>query len=228
MLSKYLLPPDVYLRHCLVAKQIKDMRRILDVGGSLGELKKLLPETEVITADVVAGGSVVYDGANLPFRNNEFEAVVSVDTMEHISPSDRISWLNELFRVAKRKVIVVAPFRSAEHEVYENELITNYQKRGLEIPGYLLEHSEFGLPDMDLVERIKKRYKSAKIVFVGNVADDKNNFTVHTFEVKNRIVNKILYYSKFAWNIANNIFCRFKLKSKSDQNSSRLMIVIEK
>ena len=71
MLSKYLLPPDVFIRHWLVANEIKKNRigsKVLDVGGSLGEMRKFLPGVKIVTTDVVPGADILYDGKKLPFK----------------------------------------------------------------------------------------------------------------------------------------------------------------
>lgn len=52
---------------------------------------------------------VVADGHKLPFKNEMFDIVVSVDTVEHVPKSSRHVFLNELRRVCKNKIILHFP-----------------------------------------------------------------------------------------------------------------------
>ena len=48
-----------------------------------------------------------YDGAELPFRRNEFDIACAIEVLEHVSDPDRT--LAELVRVARQHVLVSVP-----------------------------------------------------------------------------------------------------------------------
>jgi len=55
---------------------------------------------------------VIGDGLNLPFRDDVFDIVVSIDTVEHIPKPIRLNFYRELKRVCKKKVILTCPIQS--------------------------------------------------------------------------------------------------------------------
>lgn len=230
MFKKLLLPPDVFFRHFIVSKELQRESNILDVGGSLAELKKFLPNSAITTADVVHGADVRYDGKHLPFPDNTWDAVVSVDTLEHVPSKNRLAFVKELTRVVKRKVILIAPYKSEEHERYEGELVYQFRKSGKKVPAYLLEHRKHGLVSDELCVSIKKDFP-ASIRFIGLVSLDRINFKIHTFEFRYGPLNRFTYAIKFLWNIAENIMLStnpsFVLNPPLDQ-ASRVIIDIEK
>jgi hypothetical protein len=234
MLSKYLLPPDVFIRHWLVAREIQktslDSGRasLLDVGGSLGEMKKFLPDLKVVTADVVAGADVLYDGYKLPFKEREYDYVVSIDTLEHIPAGRRLNLLTQMDKIAIKKVIVITPFASAEHEKYENELVKKFAKANLSIPSYLAEHRKYGLLTLNQLDVISKKNRLAVHKLVGKVWLDKYNFSIHMFEIKSGKINKLIYLLKFGWNLIMNFLSPLIISYTDRNTASRAMIIIEK
>lgn len=226
MLSKYLLPPDVFFRHLLVAREltkIPDLRTVLDVGGSLGEFRKFRDDLKVITADVV-GADVTYSGDKLPFKNQSFDAVVSIDTLEHIPPGKRIKFVGELFRVAKKNLVVIAPYASAQHLKHEEKIKSKFLKKGKDVPRYLMEHLKYGLVTDEQIGEITRRYDlSSKLV--GRVFLDKINFIVHMFEVRNGKLNQALYLMKFGWNLVINLLSTIFPISGGKLNASRVIFV---
>ena len=49
-------------------KKIGLDQKVLDVGGSLGEMRKFLSGVKIVTTDVVPGADILYDGKKLPFK----------------------------------------------------------------------------------------------------------------------------------------------------------------
>ena len=166
---------DQYQRYTVV-KQVADLirshlaqrrLRVLDVGGFFrtrrGEpilpMVHFLPLDEVVAVDLVAESLpnyVLSSGRSLPFRDRAFDLVASCDTLEHVVPTDRPAFVEELLRMASHYLVLVAPFdgpaRRAELVLYE--YLTSH---GLEHVA-LREHIEFGLPNASalrasLVER---------------------------------------------------------------------------
>lgn len=235
MLSKYLLPPDVFIRHWLIAGEVQKSRikklsktSLLDVGGSLGEIRKFLPDIKVITTDVVPGADILYDGKKLPFKKEEYDFVVSIDTLEHIPVVRRLDLIGQMTDVAKRKVILVAPFASTEHDKYEKKLVEKYNLDKLAVPRYLQEHRKYGLITTSQLEDIQDKYPSALCRLVGYVGLDELNFKVHMFEINFGKLNRIIYYLKFIWNIILNLLSPWIIFNQNKVSASRALIIIEK
>jgi len=154
--SLYELPFDQYQRYALVARVIEHLEipagaRVLDVGGGPGPIERFLPEHRPIVVDMDKsrhGRFVNADGAFLPFASDTFDAVLSFDTLEHIPATKRLQFLSELLRVSRDVVIVAAPFATEHVELAESAVEEFFSARfGMSHP-ILLEHREFGLPDL--------------------------------------------------------------------------------
>ncbi|MBI2309845.1 class I SAM-dependent methyltransferase [Candidatus Collierbacteria bacterium] len=235
MLNKFFLPPDVFIRHWLVAREIRKgpLRRLsgeslLDVGGSLAEFRKFIAKLEITTADVVAGADVVYNGQKLPLDNASFDYVVSVDTLEHIPPEKRLGFVNDLVRVAKQRVVIIAPFASMQHDIYEKNLILDFKKSEKKIPVYLTEHRKHGLISLGQLIEIGKSYPTAIYSLAGLVWLDKLNFAVHMFEVNPGKINRVIYILKFIWNLVINLISSLMIINPDKNTASRVIIVIDK
>jgi hypothetical protein len=234
MLSKYLLPPDVFIRHWLVAREINKnslgsgRTTLLDVGGSLGEMRKFLPNLKIVTTDVVAGADVLYDGYKLPFKKGEYDYVVSIDTLEHIPAGRRLNLLTQMDNISLKKVIAIAPFASPEHEKYENELVRKFADASQLVPSYLAEHRKYGLLTADQLDTFSKKNRLIVCKLVGRVWLDKYNFSVHMFEIKSGKLNKLIYLLKFGWNLIMNFLSPLIIFHSDKNTASRAMIIIEK
>ncbi len=74
-----------------------DIETVLDVGG-VGKLGKL-SDYKVKDANVKMG----FDGQELPFDDNKFDAVVSIATLEHVDDYEK--FLKECYRAAKKVTV---------------------------------------------------------------------------------------------------------------------------
>jgi glycosyltransferase involved in cell wall biosynthesis/SAM-dependent methyltransferase len=96
---------------------------VLDVGAGDGKRVQYLKDLgfNAMGAEVnpewikASCGSIVYgDSMDLPFKDNSFDMVLSVDVLEHMD--DPIKAMSELFRVAKDYVmLIVTPTESKEY-----------------------------------------------------------------------------------------------------------------
>jgi SAM-dependent methyltransferase len=111
---------------------VRDGDAVLDVGCGLGYGLNLLAikAAEVVGVDVdeqaiaycrerLQGRNPrltaldVYDGETLPYPDDRFDIVTTIDVIEHVPDYQR--FLAELVRVARRAVIVSTPNRRPEH-----------------------------------------------------------------------------------------------------------------
>ncbi len=156
------LPFDQYQRYRLVADIVEQLRpaeralTILDVGGRTALLRRFLPRDRVELVDLEASserGLVLGDGAALPFRDRAVDLVCAFDTLEHVPPPLRASFVRECARVARHHVVIAGPYESPR--VVEGEkLLQRFLREKLGFHHrYLEEHRGHGLPDRAALER---------------------------------------------------------------------------
>ncbi len=150
---------------------------ILDVGGGPGTIAKFISPKRyrVCVLDAraealrIIEGSVlevvVGDGCNLPFKDNSFDVVTSVDCLEHIPDDRKASYCRELKRVARRLVVIHCPADSADGTfdgtVYDIKFLKWYRSHLGKDEQNTLEHLRCGLPN---VERLLTIFPEAKLV----------------------------------------------------------------
>jgi SAM-dependent methyltransferase len=81
----------------------------------------------------------------LPFSNDSVDYVLCVDVLEHLAAGLRENAIRELLRVAKKKVIISCPCHLWA-KAGELELKQMFQNAQIDVPDWLQEHLEFGLP----------------------------------------------------------------------------------
>lgn len=101
--------------------------------------------------DVAA--DLLYDGLNIPFEDNSFDYVISVDILEHVVQENRLRILSEIVRVAEKRAVVVTPIRLPDRETDESYILDICKRYGVVPPPSLVEHEFYGLP---LLDEIKK------------------------------------------------------------------------
>lgn len=137
---------------------------ILDVGGyfrfggeDLLPAKLFLPEEDVAVLDVVdcaLPGYVQGTGSRLAFPDGAFDVVMTCDTLEHVKPSERKVFVEELLRVAKEYVLVGAPFYRESTQLAEKLLHEFIIRETGFINMPLTEHIENGLPHLEDVHEL--------------------------------------------------------------------------
>ncbi len=151
------LPFDQYQRYQVTAELIEGFAvppgaLILEVGGGPGPLETFLPEFEVFVSDITgehAGRFMLADGAALPFADQTFAAVVTLDVLEHVPAQYRKPFLAELLRVSADLVVLSAPFSSPELILAEEALNEFIRARFQGDFPTLDEHADNGLPELD-------------------------------------------------------------------------------
>lgn len=160
------IPFDHFQRYAAATHLLQALElsasRILEVGANRQRLLgEFLPHASFLYTDLQAEGDerdfVVADATALPFAERGFDAVVSLDVLEHIPAHLRVSAVAEMARVADRAVVIGCPpdkpwVRSAEEDA-------NARWRELfdEDNEWLGEHKEYGLVDGDEVVAVFER-----------------------------------------------------------------------
>jgi hypothetical protein len=131
---------------------------LLDVGGYPGTFARAFvaswPRWHATTLDQVSDNLPDYvtaSGAKIPYEDQSFSAVTSIDTLEHVPGDKREDFLGELCRVSSDLVILAAPFHHPSVAAVEKQLSSAYEAAFRTPHPWLDEHVRFGLPEIDQV-----------------------------------------------------------------------------
>lgn len=155
------------MRYMPIAHLIQQERageeKILEVGSGPKGVKVYFPDVAVVAVDVKFDrnpGSTSSDfspvratAESLPFRDGAFPFVVCVDVLEHIRAESRQEVIRELLRVASKKVYLAFPSRES-YEAWEKKLSKLYVLCGKDVPVWMREHMENGLPEEKEVAKL--------------------------------------------------------------------------
>lgn len=140
---RFVLAADTWERHAVAARLLGPAPTVLDVGGTVGTLAPFVAPAHVTSANVAGPADVIWAGGALPFADASFDAVTSLDVLEHLPRAGRALHLRELARVARATVVLCCPLGSPEHVAAERELQRRRPHR------FLAEHLALGLPTDD-------------------------------------------------------------------------------
>jgi hypothetical protein len=161
------LPFDQYQRYRIVADAIGQLRgssgplRILDVDGD-GAIINFLPEDQITILDHAEPARE--REIALPFDDEAFDYVLSVDTYRRLEPEVRSEFLSEIRRTARSGVLLSAPFDS--DAVREAERVVDEFRRAV-LPAedaHLREFPRGRLPDLDEARRFFEGHEDAVFV----------------------------------------------------------------
>ena len=161
---------DHWLRYARIFEVLDGIKcdrtmRLLEVSSGRGGIAWLLHKPEIIIClvdrdpDAVGdarGGSswrVCADAVSLPFADNFFDVVISVDTIEHLPAEQRATFIGELSRVAAQAVVITCPLQSEDREFRaaecDRQLRHEIEIRNGYVPLWLEEHLREGHPSRE-------------------------------------------------------------------------------
>lgn len=170
--------PDLALRYLPVVHRIDKRESVLEVGsGSLGIGPYL--KRPFIGVDINFNGPVwppmerlKASALNIPKPDNSVDIVVSMDMLEHLPSEQRGQAIEEMLRLAKKKVIIGVPIgkRAEKHDQLIDQL---YRKTRGNQHKFLKEQTEYGLPEQaEIVTALKKAaqkyHKNINITIIPN------------------------------------------------------------
>ncbi|MBC8163795.1 MAG: methyltransferase domain-containing protein [Roseiflexaceae bacterium] len=164
------LPFDQYGRYLMVQEAVAtaaealgiERLALLDVGGYYQEAdgtprlpsQQFLGEHDLTVLDLPPcdlPGYVQGDGTNMQFADSSFDLVVCCDTLEHIPPALRDTFIKELVRVARYGVVLICPIDDYRTALAEKVLYAYIHAELHAWHDQLREHREYGLPQRPLV-----------------------------------------------------------------------------
>lgn len=192
--------PEVALRYLPIVEEIEKLDKetsILEVGsGGLGITPYL--RRKVTGVDVKFDPpfhpflkKIICSVTKLPFADSSFDVVVSVDTLEHLRKKERKKAIDEMIRVARKKMLAGVPCgkMSADEDSWLSRF--DQKHRGRIFP-FLKEHLRYGLPEeneiSDMISISAKQYKKVVSIMVkGN-----ENISLHRFLLKGYMNKSVL------------------------------------
>ena len=153
---------------------------ILEVGSGVKGITPYVP-FKITGVDVSFNGEIAENlvpvclsGTRLPFSDNSFDYVISVDMLEHVPENERPDVITELLRVAGKRVILAVPCGKLA-EAHDKALDVLYQQVRGERYHFFQEHVDNGLPVKDdLVSCIKSSAEKlgvrVDVQVIGNVS----------------------------------------------------------
>ena len=154
------LPFDLYERYILLDRIGELFRpaaspyRVLELGapeaapGAKPWSAALIPNAAVTVASVDA------TAPHLPFPDDSFDLVCSLDSLEYLSAENRVPFLSELLRVTRDGLYLASPVNSAGNR-WARSLVSEYARVAFKhsAPDASVERPHFGLPDRGGISR---------------------------------------------------------------------------
>lgn len=151
---------DSAIRYAPVVRLIKQIRNpsILEVGSGGSGLPDYLPVRTVgLDIDFAPTGTrnplveqVVGSVEKIPFPDDHFDVVLSMDMMEHLTKEMRENGIKEMIRVTKPGGLLLCGFPEGEEaRMFDKRLNERYKKKFGKDHHWLREHIANGLPATD-------------------------------------------------------------------------------
>jgi len=131
---------NLILRYSPIARQLKNIAkknknlRVLEIGsGSIGitrfyngEVVGIDVESEKIGNDRLR--FLKSSATNIPFKDESFDAVISVDTLEHLTRKEQVKMVLEAYRVSKKYIMFTYPIGFNK---YHEKILKTWKKSHL-------------------------------------------------------------------------------------------------
>jgi len=190
---------DVALRYLPISEYILKGElkkpKILEVGSGVCGITPYIP-FKVTGVDVSFNGEIaenlepVYlSGARLPFTDNSYDYVISVDMLEHVPENERTDVITELLRVSSKRVFLAVPCGELA-EAHDKALDELYQREKGERYHFSQEHVDNGLPEKEELESCIKASADSLGVRVNVRVTGNVNLKVRTFLMRLWITSK--------------------------------------
>ncbi|MBK9472164.1 MAG: class I SAM-dependent methyltransferase [bacterium] len=123
-----------------ITRDLADGYSLLDIGGEDAALQRFVPG-----ARYEAYSGFITRATPAPQPDGAYDVVVAADVLEHVDPAERPFFLQELLRVARRRVVFSFPQpAAATHEAFLLTMLPGHR--------WLEEHRDCGLPDPVIVD----------------------------------------------------------------------------
>ena len=155
------------VRYALARRLIRRHRRgsICEVGAGRTGLAQYFPGVTFVGVDLDfddyggahvpladAMSSVRADARSMPFPDETFDLVFSLDMLEHVPAGGRNDVIRELARITRRDLMVAFPC-GAESRAEDLRHAHEFAARGESIPGWLREHLAIDYPMPEEMDR---------------------------------------------------------------------------
>jgi ubiquinone/menaquinone biosynthesis C-methylase UbiE len=159
MVPTICLSADIYQRYKFVSDLIRKNKcdNVLDVGsGPMPHIKKFLKDRKCTTLDL-HHGDIKGDALEIPLKSDSIDAVVSVSVLQYIPRRDRLKFIRESLRVARKCVIISTAIKSNQLIWMSKEGDKIYKKIYGKRNRWLWQHTEEKLPTEEEVLGILKK-----------------------------------------------------------------------
>jgi GT2 family glycosyltransferase len=157
---------DQYSRYRTCADALKRLAgsgaTVLDCGSGVDcLLERFLPDFEVTSLDPLLARKlgqkserIVGNASHPALHGRSFDFVVTIDTIEHVSPAQRGAFLDRLSQLARYGLFIACPCVDAGEGPQTDRYINDIYRFAFDEPyPWLAEHFIFGLPRLEDIER---------------------------------------------------------------------------
>ncbi len=155
------MSPESYSRYILLARILElhlgsQPSKILELGGRGSYIWEIFRDKklpyELTVLDILPDEKpqnyryIQGDAVKTGLANHSYDAVVSTDTLEHISADRKEAFIQEAVRLARRLVVIAAPFESGAVAQAEQRANNFHKELTGKAHPWLTEHEAIGRP----------------------------------------------------------------------------------